>query len=210
MLGNQLKYLRDLKHLSQQEVCNALNIEQSTLANYENDKRIPKIDILIKLASYYGVSVDELLGLKKIGSQGNCDNYFYEEGLANWEIRKKAGEINLTYEMVLDRTGIEKSRFDDLWFGNSQPFAEELIRFSEVLDVSIDFLLDNSQRERITVKEEMVLRYYKEYPDEVMDLLGSFCSLNKKSRTQVLGRCFDLEDSVPSVAADGERKVAAK
>lgn len=208
MLGKQLKYLRDLKHLSQQEVCNALNIEQSTLANYENDKRIPKIDILIKLASYYDVSVDELLGLKKIGSHGNCENYFYEEGLANWEIRKKAEELNLTYEMVLDRTGIERSRFDDLWFGHSQPFAEELIRFSEVLDVSIDFLLDNSQRERITVKEEMILRYYKEYPDEVMDLLSSFTSLSKKNRTIISGKCFELEqkDSVAAESAMREAK----
>lgn len=207
MLGKQLKYLRDLKHLSQQEVCNALNIEQSTLANYENDKRIPKIDILIKLASYYDVSVDELLGLKKIGSHGNCQNYFYEEGLANWEIRKKAGELNLTYQMVLDRTGIDKTRFDDLWFGHSQPFAEELIRFSEVLDVSIDFLLDNSQRERITVKEEMVLRYYKEYPDEVMDLLSSFTSLSKKSRTIISGKCFELEQE-DSVAAEPSMREA--
>ena len=62
MIGKQLKYLRELKGKSQQEVCSILNIEQSTLANYENDKRVPKIDILIKLAEYYNVSVDCLLG----------------------------------------------------------------------------------------------------------------------------------------------------
>lgn len=207
MLGKQLKFLRDLKHLSQQEVCKALNIEQSTLANYENDKRIPKIDILIKLSNYYNVSVDELLGLKKIGTHGNCDNYFYEEGLANWEIRKKAGELNLTYEMVLERTGIEESRFNDLWFGNSQPFAEELIRFSEVLDVSIDFLLDNSQRERINAKEEIILRYYKEYPDEIMDLLASFTALSKKNRTIVSGKCFELEQEDSVEVEPSMRKV---
>ena len=33
MLGKQLKLLRELKQKSQQEVCSALNIEQSTLAN---------------------------------------------------------------------------------------------------------------------------------------------------------------------------------
>lgn len=201
MLGKQLKFLRDLKHLSQQDVCNALNIEQSTLANYENNKRIPKIDILIKLANYYNVSLDELLGLKKMGACGNCDNYFYEEGTANWEIRKKAEELNLSYETVLERTGIEQERLNSLWFGNSQPFAEELIRFSEVLDVSIDFLLDNSQREKVSVKEEMVLRYYKEFPDEIIELLGSFVSLSRKNRTIVSGKCFELEQE-ESVAAE--------
>ena len=43
MIGKQLKFLRERKQKSQLEVCNALNIEQSTLANYENDKKDPKI-----------------------------------------------------------------------------------------------------------------------------------------------------------------------
>jgi len=208
MLGKQLKMLRDLKKKNQQEVCSALNIEQSTLANYENDKRIPKLDILIKLAEYYNVSVDCLLGLKKVNSTGSCDDYFYEEGLTNWNIRKKAEELELSYNEVLSRTGISKDRFDLLWFGNMQPFAEELIRFSEVLNVSIDYLLDNSRRERMTADEELILLYYKKNTSEIMDLLHSFCSLGKKDRTIVLGKCFELEQDSSSVAADNMLKEA--
>lgn len=202
MLGKQLKMLREIKGKSQQEVCSALNIEQSTLANYENDKRIPKIEILIKLAEYYNISVDCLLGLKKIGSNVDCENYFYEEGLANWNIRKKAKELGLTYEDVISKTDIDRQRFDLLWFGNAQPFAEELIRFSEVLGVSIDYLLDNSQREHISPEEELVLLYYKRNPEEIMSLLSSFCSLSKKEQTIILGKCFELEHE-ESVAAEG-------
>lgn len=68
MIGRQLKQLRTLKKKSQQEVCSALNIEQSTLANYENDRRVPKIDILLKLADYYQCSLDQLLGRTFKGS----------------------------------------------------------------------------------------------------------------------------------------------
>ena len=211
MLGKQLKMLREIKDKSQQEVCSALNIEQSTLANYENDKRIPKIEILIKLAEYYNVSVDCLLGLKKVGSNGNCENYFYEEGLANWNIRKKAKELGLVYEDVISKTNIDRQRFDLLWFGNSQPFAEELIRFSEVLGVSIDYLLDNSQREHMSPEEEIILLYYKKNPENIMSLLSSFCSLNKKEQTIILGKCFELEHE-DSVAAEGNplRKASGK
>lgn len=208
MLGKQLKILRELKKKSQQEVCSALNIEQSTLANYENDKRVPKLDILIKLAEYYNVSVDCLLGLKKVNFNGNCENYFYEEGLTNWNIRKKAEELELSYNEVLERTGISNDRFDLLWFGNMQPFSEELIRFSEVLNVSIDFLLDNSHRERMTAEEELILLYYKKNKSEIMDLLHSFCSLGKKDRTIILGKCFELEQVSSSVAADNMLKEA--
>lgn len=204
MIGEQLKYLRELKKKSQQEVCSILNIEQSTLANYENDKRVPKIDILIKLAEYYNVSVDYLLGLKKSGSETNdCYNYFYEEGDANWSIRKIANAKEISYEEMLEKSCIEKTRLDVLWYGNSQPVAEELIRIATVLDVSIDYLLNNSQREKITSDEEVILRYYHRFPEDVMELLESFCSLEKrKDRGIVLGKCFEVEKESSSVAAD--------
>lgn len=204
MIGKQLKYLRELKRKSQQEICSILNIEQSTLANYENDKRVPKIDILIKLAEYYNVSVDYLLGLKKSNSETNdCYNYFYEEGGANWFIRKIAKEKEISYEDMLEKSCIEKTRLDALWYGNSQPVAEELIRIATVLDVSIDYLLDNSQREKLNPDEELILRYYHKFPEDVMELLESFCSLEKrKDRGIVLGKCFELEKESSSVAAD--------
>lgn len=204
MIGKQLKFLRELKGKSQQEVCSILNIEQSTLANYENDKRVPKIDILIKLAEYYNVSVDCLLGLKKTNSETNdCYNYFYEEGDANWSIRKIAKAKEVSYEEMLEKSCIAKTRLDALWYGNSQPVAEELIRIATVLNVSIDYLLDNSQREKITSDEELILRYYHKFPEDVMELLESFCSLEKrKDRGIILGKCFELEKESSSVAAD--------
>lgn len=117
---------------------------------------------------------------QKINSNGNCENYFYEDGLANWHIKQKAKEKGLSYQEVLDKTCINEERFDLLWFGNVQPIAEELIRFSEVLNGSIDFLLDNSPREYITLEEEIILLYYKKFPTEIMELLDSFTALSSR------------------------------
>lgn len=61
-IGDRMKKLREEKGLMQQDVCNTLDIEQSTLANYENNRRVPKTDILIEIANYYGVSLDYLVG----------------------------------------------------------------------------------------------------------------------------------------------------
>lgn len=106
---------------------------------------------------------------------------------------------------MLEKSCIGKDRFDLLWNGNVQPIAEELIRTAQVLDVSIDYLLDNSQREKISSDEELVLRYYHKLPSEIMELLDSFCSLeSKKNRSIVLGKCFELERDSSSVAADGK------
>lgn len=61
-LGDRLKKLREDRGLTQADVCNSLHIAQSTLANYETNFRIPKMDALGIIADYYGVSVDYLLG----------------------------------------------------------------------------------------------------------------------------------------------------
>lgn len=62
-IGHRIKKLREENGLMQQDVCNTLDIEQSTLANYENNRRVPKTDILIKIANYYSVSLDFLVGM---------------------------------------------------------------------------------------------------------------------------------------------------
>lgn len=193
-IGNIIKYFRELKHLSQAKLAEQIGVSQRNVSYYESGDHIPPADVLKKLAIIFGITVDELVGTKKMNSNGNCENYFYEEGLANWNIKKKSKEKGLSYEDVLEKTCINKERFHLLWYGNVQPIAEELIRFSEVLDVSIDFLLDNSQREHMTAEEELILLHYKKFPEEVMELLSSFTALSKRDRKKVLGKCLDLED----------------
>ena len=59
-IGDRIKKLREENGLMQQDVCNTLDIEQSTLANYENNRRVPKTDILTALYNFYATSeVDE-------------------------------------------------------------------------------------------------------------------------------------------------------
>jgi len=59
-----IKKYRLLKGKTQQEVAQDLNITQFTLSNYENGKTQPNLEILIKLSTYFNVSVDDLLGLE--------------------------------------------------------------------------------------------------------------------------------------------------
>ena len=139
-IGSIIRYFRELKHLSQSKLAAQIGVSQRNVSYYESGEHIPPADVLKKLASIFGITVDELVGTKKRGSHNNCENFFYEEGLANWNIRKKSEELGLSYNEVLEKTCIDKERFDLLWFGNMQPFAEELLRFSEVLNTSIDFL----------------------------------------------------------------------
>ena len=58
----RLKELRIKKGLSQVKLAMELNIAQNTLSRYETGEREAGYDMLIKIADYFNVSIDYLLG----------------------------------------------------------------------------------------------------------------------------------------------------
>ena len=60
----KLKDLREENGFTQTQIANFLNIKQNTYSQYENEKRQLPIDVLIKLAKFYKVTTDCLLGLE--------------------------------------------------------------------------------------------------------------------------------------------------
>lgn len=57
-----LKQLREENKLSQKDIANYLGITRQAVASYELAKREPDYDVLKKLADYFDVSIDYLLG----------------------------------------------------------------------------------------------------------------------------------------------------
>lgn len=58
----KLKQLRLEKHLTQSDMAKMLDITVSAYGNYELGQREPNLETLIKLADYFQVSVDYLIG----------------------------------------------------------------------------------------------------------------------------------------------------
>ncbi len=65
-IGQKLTEARGTER--QSVVADAVGISVSALSNYENDTRVPRDEIKIKLANYYGKSVQELF-FCKLGTQ---------------------------------------------------------------------------------------------------------------------------------------------
>lgn len=58
----RLKELRKKKGISQLRLATDLNTTQNTISRYETGEREPGIDELVKIADYFNVSVDYLIG----------------------------------------------------------------------------------------------------------------------------------------------------
>lgn len=61
-LGERIKELRKTKKLTQVEFARIFQISNGTIAMWETDKRQPDFNMLQKLADYFGVTTDYLLG----------------------------------------------------------------------------------------------------------------------------------------------------
>lgn len=58
----KLKELRQEKGLSQEQLALIINVKNYTIGNWEQERSEPSIEDIIKLADYFQISTDELLG----------------------------------------------------------------------------------------------------------------------------------------------------
>lgn len=66
MKGNRIKNLREERDMKQEDLAKVLSISPSAVGMYERDEREPNDEITLKLAEYFGVSTDYLLGKSDI------------------------------------------------------------------------------------------------------------------------------------------------
>ena len=62
LIKTRLRMLRAQKGVNQDAVTEACGLSRVALTRYENGTRVPRIDAVAKLAQYYGVSTDFILG----------------------------------------------------------------------------------------------------------------------------------------------------
>ena len=74
MLNNTIRELRLSYNLSQVDLAKALGVSKQCVSNWENDNIQPSIEMLIKLANFFHVKTDYLLGL-------DDENYLHISGL---------------------------------------------------------------------------------------------------------------------------------
>lgn len=71
---NRIRTLREDRDLRQIDVSNATGIDQKTLSNYETGKTNPDSFAIIKLAEFFGVTTDYLLGVSE-------ENFYKKDNL---------------------------------------------------------------------------------------------------------------------------------
>ena len=62
-IGTNIKRLRSDKGITQEQLAEAMNVTCAAVSKWERSESYPDISMLQPLAFYFGVSLDELMGL---------------------------------------------------------------------------------------------------------------------------------------------------
>lgn len=72
-IGNRIILLRKQNNLSQSDIAQKVGASPTIIGNYERNTNTPSIEMMIKIAKVYNVSVDYIIG------EGKISNYDKEE-----------------------------------------------------------------------------------------------------------------------------------
>ncbi|CEK34169.1 helix-turn-helix domain-containing protein [Paeniclostridium sordellii] len=101
MFGERLKSLRKSLNLTQKELGEKLNVSGRVVGYYESNDRFPDKDTLTKIADFFEVSVDYLLGRTNSKNNTNIDSLKIDEN------EKDVEELlEETMSQILDQKGL--------------------------------------------------------------------------------------------------------
>ncbi|MBQ8524842.1 MAG: helix-turn-helix transcriptional regulator [Clostridia bacterium] len=93
-IGENIKRLRKLKNITQETLAERMHVSIAAVSKWERGETLPDISMVIPLASYFGVSTDEILGLDHAKNEEAILKYISEsERLAS--IGKSHERFNL-------------------------------------------------------------------------------------------------------------------
>lgn len=90
IFGKKLKELRKENNLTQLELAKILDVSKTTICQWETSKQEPSLEIISKLAYYFDVTTDYLLGIE--------DESGKKIKLVNKNIYNINGEVNINFK----------------------------------------------------------------------------------------------------------------
>jgi len=93
LLNEKLRELRDKKGTSQEKVAELVGVSRQAVTKWEKGQTVPSSDNLIALASIYGTSIDELVGVKN--SENMKENEILQSNKTLLAIIFQAGALSV-------------------------------------------------------------------------------------------------------------------
>ncbi len=122
---------------SQQAFADVFGVAQSTVGNWEAGKREPNYETTIRLADFFHVSVDYLLGISNLHSAMTTPPCLSWSGDELRSLRTRSGESIIDASTAAHLTVEDYTRLEN---GSATPCLEVLYRLADHFRVDLDHL----------------------------------------------------------------------
>lgn len=102
ILASNLLMIRKTRHITQKEVAETIGITATALSAYEKAQREPSLGVVMKLADFYGVSLDWLCGHKTKNDRSEMSRADFLRSLSEAYEALRCGRSDLMAKCTLD------------------------------------------------------------------------------------------------------------
>ena len=144
---NRLKDLSEDRDLKQTEIAKILNISEDVYSNYENGRSLMNIEVAVKFADFFHLSLDYLLNLSKHKILKSNKTFSKEECAKTlFSFRKQNGLSQTQISKVLN---IPQRTYSSYEHGDRTIPLEFLFNFALNFNVSLDYLINRKEEKNI-------------------------------------------------------------
>ncbi len=146
IFSRRLKELMELEGVSNRALSIAIKVDRASIRLWLNGRFYPRYDALIKLAAFFRVRIDGLVGLEPLQEEREgdlrLDASFKERAQQQFFIKLSAyiEEYHLTKYAIAKRLNIDPKSVAKWLKSGSVPETATIIRLSQMTHVSIDEL----------------------------------------------------------------------
>jgi len=162
----KLKELRLQSNLSQEQLSRKLDILRRAYIYYETGHKYPSVEVLIRIAKFFNVSIDFLMdeqddaqtqnlfaGEKLSEFTGNDLHTSFSENLKELRLRN-----NLSQEKMSRKLDIVTSTYIYYETGKRLPSIDLLTRIAKIFKVSISFLINEQGEYTVEIQGDITAK----------------------------------------------------
>jgi len=166
--ADNLKRIRELKNLSQQELAEKLGVAQSTVGMWESNKRTPKLAELNRMARVLNMTISRLLGQPKDKKVEIIKNEVYVDGEKVCEMDATDVEGVLEY---ISKIKSKKGAIPQTPPSEMQPSAKKILIIDdeqEICEMLYSFLIPHNYKVFLAFNGQMGLEYFEEIKPDIV------------------------------------------
>ena len=169
----KLKELRLKNNLTQEDIAKKINKSAVAYGYYESGRNEPDIQTLIRLANFYNITIDYLVG-NEIPYFSNKNDYTKNRNIKLKELRLKHEK---TQQEIAKDLNLTQNTYSNYEKGKTTPDIQTLIKIADYFHVTVDYLIGHEVPYLIDksyyIAEQQILL------DEIATLDKEKCKLTK-------------------------------